>query len=91
MTWILVAYLLLLGLFTFKPERAPSEFALRKAWTWVALIGISHAVFALFRAGNYRNPNDLMLAGIWEDGVGWLLLGLSMLALASGLSGKRPL
>ncbi len=89
MTWILIAYLLLLGLFTYKPERFP-DFALRKAWTWLGLIGISHAVFALFRGGNSHSPSDMLQAGIWEDGVAWLLLGLSMLALASGLSNRRP-
>ena len=89
MSWILAAYVLALALLTFKPERFPANDALRKAWTWVAIIAMSHFAFALLRAGNYTNPRDLMLVGVWEEGISWLLMGISMLALASGITGKR--
>jgi hypothetical protein len=89
MYWILAAYVLALALLTFKPERFPADPALRKAWTWVAIIPMSHFAFALLRVGNYTDPRDLMLIGLWEEGIAWLLLGLSILALASGIAAKQ--
>jgi len=89
MSWILIAYLIALALLTFKVDSPVSGKALAKAWSWIAAIGICHFIFSVLRAGNYRNAKDLMLIGIWEDGFGWLLLGISILCLARGIAEKR--
>ena len=81
MNWILIAYLLVLIFLAVKRDRFANSSALRSAWITFALIPISYFVFALFRAGNFRDPRDLALIEIWANGVEWLLLGISMLFL----------
>jgi len=62
-------------------SRLPKRGSLRAAWVWFALIPLTQFVFALFRAGTGGSARDLMLVEMWADGVGWLLLGLSLLCL----------
>ena len=82
---LLIAYLLaLLYLSTLKREPLKGN-SLRVAWVWFSLIPISHFVFALFRAGNLRSPKDLALIEIWDTGISWLFLGISMLFLAGSM------
>ncbi len=50
-------------------------------------VPMTMAVFALIRANNYRDPRDLLLTEIWQNGFVWLFLGLSIYGL-SGLLGE---
>lgn len=88
MPWILAAYVIALTALTFKADQLVPREALGNAWRWLGGVGVCHLIFAIYRAGNTPNPKDLMLAGIWEDGVSWLLLGISMFCLAGGISGR---
>lgn len=81
MNWIFATYLLALVYLTTHKDKLARGNSLRGAWTWLALIPIVQFVFALMRAGNFRNPRDLALVEIWADGFGWLFLGISMLRL----------
>jgi len=81
MTWIIIAYLLVLVFLSANRTRFPDRLSLRLAWTWFALIPISHFVFAIFQATNIRDPRDLALVEIWSNGFEWLLLGVSMIFL----------
>ena len=85
MNWILIAYLLTMVWLSKHKKRLPPRVSLRDAWIWFALIPIAHFVFALMRAGNFRDSGDLALIEIWSDGVGWLLLGISMLCLTRAI------
>jgi hypothetical protein len=89
MPWVLAAYLLALALFTFKADEIVPRETLGNAWRWLAGVGVCHFIFALVRAGNTRDPQDLIVAGIWEEGVSWLLLGISIFSLVGGLTAKR--
>ena len=89
MTWILVAYLLVLIFLAVKRDKFLNAAALRPAWIAFALIPISYFVFALFRAGNLRDPRDMALIEIWANGIEWLLLGISMLFL-TGMLAPNP-
>lgn len=82
MNWIFIAYLLALIYLTANGARFASPGSLQMAWRWFAMIPISHFIFALFRAGNLRNPHDLALVEVWADGIEWLLLGLSTFCLS---------
>lgn len=84
MTWILIVYMVALVCLAANRERLPKNVSLGGAWIWFSLVPISRFVFALFRAGNLRNPKDLALVEIWADGIGWLFLGISFFCL-SGL------
>ena len=79
MNWLLIVYLLVLVYFVSREKLGETD-SLRLAWIWFALIPISHFVFAMIRVSNSRSPSDLALTGVWEDGIDWLLLGISMFA-----------
>ena len=85
MTWLLIAQLVGLLYFAANKDRVSNKGSFRVAWVWFALIPVSRFVFALFRAGNYRSPRDLTLIEIWSDGVGWLLMAISLLFLLKAL------
>ena len=89
MSWILIAYLLVLIYLAVHREKVIKGASLRLAWIWFAMIPISHFVFALFRAGNLGTPRDLALIEVWEDGIAWLLLGGSLLFLTGALFSDR--
>jgi tellurite resistance protein TehA-like permease len=81
MNWLLVAYLLALTIVSCQAAKIGLRGSLWLAWVWLAAIPFSHFAMALFRAGNFRNPRDMVLVEIWSDGFAWLFLGLSMLCL----------
>lgn len=83
--WLVVVQFLALLFFSFRQEKVLSAREFRLSWSFLSAVIVSRFVFALFRAGNYRNAHDLLLIGIWEDGVGWLLLGLSVYQLMKSL------
>ena len=89
MPWILVAYLIALALLTLKADEILPREALGNAWRWLGGVAVCHFIFAVVRAGNTRAPQDLLLAGFWEEGISWLLLGISIFSLVGGLTGKR--
>ena len=89
MNWFLVAYLIILAYLTVQ-KRIPFG----GSWSWLGVVAISHFVFALIRAGNARNPRDIVLVEIWASGFEWLFLGISIICLARALeddsSGNTP-
>ena len=85
MTWFLIAYLLSLIYLAANKTRIEDRGAFRVAWIFFALVPVSHFVFALFRAGNSKQPGDLVLIEIWSNGIAWLLLSFSLLALMNAL------
>jgi hypothetical protein len=89
MTWILIAYLLVLIYLALHREKLVKGGSLRLAWMWFVAIPISHFVFALFKAGNIGTPRDLALIEIWSDGIEWLLLGGSLFFLTGALFQDR--
>jgi hypothetical protein len=89
MNWILIAYLFVLIFLAVKRDKFPSALALRPAWICFALIPVSYFAFAVFRAGNIRDPRDMALIEIWANGIEGLLLGLSMLSL-TGMLAPHP-
>lgn len=92
MTWMLIAYLFALLYLPVSQKDGLRTASLKVAWIWFSLIPISKFVFTLFRAGNMRSTRELALIEVWADGVGWLLLGISLLCLtrfvAQGNSNK---
>jgi hypothetical protein len=86
MTWLLIAYLLVLVYFTVNPGKRGRPGSFRLAWLLFAGIPLSHFFFALVRAGNMRDPRDLALTEVWADGVAWLLLGLSLIFLINAIA-----
>ena len=80
--WLLVAYLVVLGYFTFHKDRWDSTEPLRKAWITFSGVPLSIAVFTLFRVFNHDDVRDMILVGIWENGFVWLFLGLSIYRLS---------
>jgi hypothetical protein len=48
----------------------------------LAAIPFSHFVMSLFRAGNLRQPGEMLEIQIWSAGFEWLFLGLSMVCVA---------
>ena len=89
MNWLLIVYLLVLVFLAFKRDRFADSTPLRPAWMAFALIPISWCLFALIRAGNFRDARDLALIEIWANGIEALLLGVSMLFL-TGLLAPHP-
>jgi len=89
MTWILIGYLFALLYIATHREKLASSDSLRMAWIWFALIPITHFVFDLFRAGNVGSTGDLALVEIWDAGLAWLLLGISLLSLTGVVAPDR--
>ena len=89
MTWILIAYLLVLIYLALHREKLVKGGSLRLAWMWFVAIPISHFVFALIRVGNVTSPRDLALIELWADGIEWLLLGGSLFVLTGALFQDR--
>ena len=88
MTWIYLVYLAGLLYFAANQHRLVNKKAFRLAWIWFAVIPISHFVFALFRAGNFRSSGDLLLVEIWAEGIAQLLLGISLILMLGALLDK---
>lgn len=86
MNWLLIAYLLCLTFISFSPGSRGAPLGLRGAWICLAAIPFSYFFMALFRAGNFRHPQDIVLIEIWSDAFAWLFLGLSMLFVARSLT-----
>jgi hypothetical protein len=86
MNWIIATYLLALVYLSTHQERLPKRVSLHGAWFWFSLMPIGQFVFSLLRAANIRDPRDLALVEIWADGVGWLLLGISLLSLTGSIA-----
>ena len=89
MNWFFAAYLIALAFLTAQKSVGLRRNSLVSAWSWLAMLAISHFVFALFRAGNSRDPRDMLLIEIWANGFEWLFLGISMFCLASALKKGR--
>lgn len=82
MTWILVAYLLVLAFLTVNTGKLSNIHSLRSAWRWLAMVAISHVLFALFRVENFRDASDMARIELWADGFQWLFLGISLFCLS---------
>jgi hypothetical protein len=90
MNWLLIAWLLALTFLScYGIERVGNRGSLWLAWVWLAAIPFSHFVMALFRAGNFRHAQDMLLIEIWSDAFAWLFLGLSILCAGGALRGKE--
>ena len=87
--WLLLGYLLILGVFTFYKDRWHSTEPLRGAWVAVSWLLMAMAVFSLIRAGNYKDPRDLMLTEIWQNGFVWFFFGISIYRLSGLLDDSR--
>ena len=85
MIWIMLVYGAFLFFLAYERKRIISQSSFRVAWISYAVIPFTHAFFTLFRAGNSRSPQGLALVTIWEDGISWLLLGISLVALLNAL------
>ena len=85
MIWIMLVYGTFLFFLAYERKRITSPSAFRVAWILYAAIPFSHALFVLFKAGNSRSPQGLVLVTIWEDGMAWLFLGISLVALLNAL------
>ena len=88
MTWIYLVYLVGMLYLATHQNRLVNKRAFRLAWKWFAVIPISHFVFALFRAGNFRSSGDLVLIEIWADGIHQLLFGISLILMLGALVAK---
>lgn len=86
MTWFLLGYLAALLYVSANRHKFARLASLRLAWIFFACIPLSHFFFALLRAGNFGDTRDMALVEIWNDGVVWLLLGISILYLAGSVA-----
>lgn len=77
-----VAQLLILGFFTFHHDRWASLEPIERAWNRLGVMAFCQAVFTLFRAANFNDP-DLVLVEIWANGFSWLFLGMSVFSLSA--------
>ena len=80
MNWIIISYILLLGVLTFNKDRFGSSDPLKLAWQWFSGVFFAQAFFTLFRAGNH-DDTDLVLVEIWANGSVWLFIGMSIIQL----------
>jgi hypothetical protein len=87
MNWLVIALLLALTVASCQPYVAVNRGSLRAAWMWLAAVPLGSFVMALFRAGNLRNPRDIVLIEVWADGFTWLFLGLGILCLGRAFRG----
>lgn len=88
MTWLLIAYLLVLGFLSFHKGGSQSAEGLKGAWRWFAFVPLSHALFTLFRVANH-NDRDIVLVEIWANGFAWLFMGISILKLSGAILGSE--
>lgn len=89
MTWIIVAYLLTLAFLSVQQEKLPNSAGLQKAWFFFALAFFSKVVVTLYQANNLRNPRDIMCGQLWQEGLPFLFIGISVLSLSKCFS-KNP-
>jgi hypothetical protein len=87
MNWLVIALLLALTVASCQPYVAVNRGSLRAAWWWLAAVPLNSFVMALFRAGNIRNPRDIVLIEVWADGFTWLFLGLGIVCLGRAFRG----
>jgi hypothetical protein len=85
MTWILIVYLVALLLLAYKHEKIVNLHAFRVSWVFFTLVLGCHFLFTLFRAGNFRDPREMMLVEIWATGLPWLFFSISFFALMFAL------
>ena len=88
MNWFFAAYLIALAYLTVHKNGSHTS-SLPKPWCWLAMLPITHFVFALFRAGNVRDTRDMVLIEIWANGFEWLFVGISMFTLAGVLKSDQ--
>ena len=88
MTWLLIAYTLVLVYLAANPNKIADKEVFRSAWICFAAIPVSNFVSTLFRAGNIRSTHKLALVEVWASGVSWLILGISLLMLINALVPK---
>lgn len=87
--WILAVYLLVLSYFTVHKDRWHSAEPLRAAWKMFAWIPMMMALFSLIKAGNFPDSRDMLLTEIWQNGLAWLFLGISVFRLAGLLDDSQ--
>lgn len=93
---LLTTYLLGLLFFAFKKEQVANHRRLRMAWVMLALIALCQALFTLihariFASESYDLAKSLALIEILKEGAIWLLFGIGLIFLMSGLlPGRTP-
>ena len=89
MTWLLIAYLLSLIYLAANKTRIADKGAFRFAWMLFVLVPASNFVLALLGAADSQaypsSPIDLALIEYLANGIAWLFMSLSLLALMNAL------
>ncbi len=89
MTWLLIAYLLSLIYLAANKTRISDKGAFRFAWMLFVLVPVSNFVLALFGAAHSQGfPSSQINLALIEhlaNGIAWLLMSLSLLALMNAL------